>query len=436
MQKFDYKKIEELYTTLSSIENSGDDVLTDIKKEINNEELILLKDDIMPYLAKHIADSLKQLRCQMDISFQYDGAGNLNYSFCKSGSRSLIRGIISSESLLVEENMSKVYYNQNENCKIINDYSKGEYVNKEFLNIEYYDKEDYCDTDKSRCVSNIAKCHTQDDYLYEILKHLPTMRTMKVNGKKSPHKAIFIMTIIKGIMTGHICDKIYLDKYLISTYENIWNKYVPKNSSFRMDLANPFIHLSSEPFYNIHFIKTVENLNIGWTISRVKQICDYAYIDERFVEIIKVKKYRDEIITSLMSLFELRSKNNNQDNNLHSIVPKLPKPKILNKYCSSIFKLVYPNGIVIESYVYLDVFVDFVKYANPVSVRELNIFSLGCNIVSKLDEINHRYIKGYKDVGNGLYLNTICTTQRKYEIMSYISQQLKLNVIVELKSRY
>ena len=52
MTKVDYKRIEELYTTLSSIENSGDDVLSDIKKEINNEELLLLKDEIMPYLAK------------------------------------------------------------------------------------------------------------------------------------------------------------------------------------------------------------------------------------------------------------------------------------------------------------------------------------------------------------------------------------------------
>ena len=38
MTKVDYKRIEELYKTLSSIENSGDDVLSDIKKEINNEE--------------------------------------------------------------------------------------------------------------------------------------------------------------------------------------------------------------------------------------------------------------------------------------------------------------------------------------------------------------------------------------------------------------
>ena len=54
MTKVDYKRIEELYKTLSSIENSGDDVLSDIKKEINNEELLLLKDEIMPYLAKCI----------------------------------------------------------------------------------------------------------------------------------------------------------------------------------------------------------------------------------------------------------------------------------------------------------------------------------------------------------------------------------------------
>ena len=100
MTKVDYKRIEELYTTLSSIENSGDDVLSDIKKEINNEELLLLKDEIMPYLAKSIALSLQKLKCQMDVSIQYDGSGNLSYSFCKSGSSALVRGNVKPEDLL------------------------------------------------------------------------------------------------------------------------------------------------------------------------------------------------------------------------------------------------------------------------------------------------------------------------------------------------
>ena len=78
------------------------------------------------------------------------------------------------------------------------------------------------------------------------------------------------------------------------------------------------------------------------------------------------------------------------------------------------------------------VFIDFIKYAGPQRVRDLDIYSLGTNLVVPKEDINLRYSSGYKDVGGGFYANTIFTTQRKYEIMTYLSEQLKLNVKVEL----
>lgn len=108
------------------------------------------------------------------------------------------------------------------------------------------------------------------------------------------------------------------------------------------------------------------------------------------------------------------------------------QPQIRNQYGSAYFRISYPSGIVVESDSYNDVYVQFIKYANPQRVRSLNIRSLGANIIATKEEINKKYEKGYKYVGDGYYFNTISTTQRKYEVMTYLSNALRLSVMVEL----
>lgn len=728
MQQFDYKRIEELYTTLSSIENSGDDVLADIKKEINNEELILLKDEIMPYLAKYIASSLRQLKCQMDISVQYDGQGNLSYSFCKSGSNALIRGNVKSEDLvdfmtiadcIVENAISEkprtktetlrveypdgriiqhpkatdtyveviennypdlihelnivhanvnivareyseqyasaqreisngwlVFTNTNTRkkrddlikisnalniglkvdivsvvtgeiievddcqseysrqklkvvfpdgrviqpnkvleavvevvkyatpekvrnlniivcgdnlilkhprpryikaCKPVGDgwlvntcsntttkyeqimfiseqlnlgitaeiVSKNNYVdynddnestssqlvldtmldysseanpglarkvNEEAVDrglriVDFSDKSFvlYGDTSgyekflesqygaynkhlpegagwlfsKKRevVIRDFFKLHSQtknpnNESLEVLLEQLSQMRTMKNNGIKSPHKAIYVMALIEGIKNGRIIhNKICLGDYLIQTFKDIWRRFVPANTPYTMEIGNPFMHLSAEPFYFLRLKHKVPNFNIGWTVSAVKRVCDYAYVNDEFKRIISSDENCRKIIEHLVNIFGLTDTdmiehtNENISSSEAGCVPKLPKPNIPNRYGAALFRLTYPSGVCEESDSYLDVYVKFIKYANPQRVRKLGIFSLGANIIATKEEINTRYEKQYKDVGDGYYFNTISTTQRKYEVMSFISSRLNLNVKVELVAK-
>lgn len=530
MTKVDYKRIEELYTTLSSIENSGDDVLSDIKKEINNEELLLLKDEIMPYLAKSIALSLQKLKCQMDVSIQYDGSGNLSYSFCKSGSSALVRGNVKPEDLLdfklVDEDT------KNEAASIEKTRAKTEILRVEYpdgyvvqhpkatdtfveviensypdliheLNIvhanvnivsrEYSDqyasaqreisggwlvftntntrrkREDlikiseeldlglkvdivsiatgeiimvddnpnesgrqkikvsfpdgrviqpnkvletivevvkYAGPERVRelniivcgdnlvlknpkpryikackpvgnnwlvntCSSTPSKCEQitfiseqlnlgvtaeilsgdnigsyqnknefdsvetvqdalieytsshdtnlfcsssqSDDSLRDLVMQLSQMRTMKINGIKSPHKAIYIMALMKGIKDGRINhNKIYLDDYLICTFENLWKEYVPANTPYMMEIGNPFMHLSAEPFYFLHLTAEVHNFNRGWTTGAINRVCDYAYVRDDFKQIVISDENSRIIIEHLIKLFELKDPNLNK----------------------------------------------------------------------------------------------------------------------------
>lgn len=733
MTKVDYKRIEELYKTLSSIENSGDDVLSDIKKEINNEELLLLKDEIMPYLAKCIALSLQQLRCQMDVSIQYDGSGNLSYSFCKSGSSALVRGnvkpadlldfrlvdestnndatstektrskteilrveypdgtviqhpkatdtfveviansypdlihelnivhanvnivsreysdqyasaqreisggwlvftntntrrkredlikiseeldlglkvdivsIATGEIIIVDDNTNEsgrqkikvsfpdgriiqpnkvletivevVKYagpervrdlniivcgdnlvlkkpkhryikackpvgnewlvntcsstpskyeqimfiserlNLNIKAEIISWSSTDRYgindnptlqlaldnieeyvptrnselasaINKDVGNrrlriVDYSNKSFvlYGDTSgyekflegqngvynkylpegpgwlfsKKReiVIMDFFKLKNNEDSdksdLSTLLGQLSQMKTMKNKWMKSPHKAIYLMALICGIRAGHINHrKICLDDYLIQTFKDLWVKYVPIGFPYAMEIGNPFIHLSSEPFYFLHTISDIPDFNIGWSVSAVKRVCDYAYVSDDFRNIIMSDDNTREITKHLVNEFGLKGcgdftlaniqndQNNTAFSNDATCVPKLPKPKIPNRYGAAMFRLTYPSAAVEESDAFLDVYVNFVKKAGAERVRNLGIYSLGANIIAKQEEINIKYKKQYKDIGGGYYFNTISTTQRKYEVMTYISSCLNMGIKVELVAK-
>lgn len=84
-------RLNDLYSKLDELKASGEDVVAEIRAEINNIELKELKEFIFPKAMRELANLLSVFQCTLDFSFQYDGNGVIDYSFCKSGSMSLIR---------------------------------------------------------------------------------------------------------------------------------------------------------------------------------------------------------------------------------------------------------------------------------------------------------------------------------------------------------
>jgi hypothetical protein len=82
------------------------------------------------------------------------------------------------------------------------------------------------------------------------------------------------------------------------------------------------------------------------------------------------------IIGQLIDVFGLKGRNNSKNRNKSTstssdnigYVPKLPKPKIPNRYGAAMFRLTYPGGIIEESDAFLDVYVNFVK--NSFRIRD------------------------------------------------------------------
>lgn len=102
----DLGKLKILYQQLDRQQAAGEDVVAELRKEINNIELTYLKEQVLPQVAQYLASKVCDLRCGIDSSFQYDGQQTINYSFCTSGSMLFIKDTVAviSNSPLSEKN--------------------------------------------------------------------------------------------------------------------------------------------------------------------------------------------------------------------------------------------------------------------------------------------------------------------------------------------
>lgn len=80
---------------------------------------------------------------------------------------------------------------------------------------------------------------------------LSTLNTSKRAGRKAPHKAILLLSIMELIEEGVIKEsKVALSDKLIDKFDEIWSKLV-KDKTFNCNIAAAYWHMRSEPFWKI-----------------------------------------------------------------------------------------------------------------------------------------------------------------------------------------
>lgn len=466
-------ELKNLYASLEKLEISGEDVVNDIRTEINNRELQILKEELIPLFAKYLLSKLSGLKCQVDLSCQFDGDDSINYSFCKSGSLALVQDTVSvsdctssnidielnqtsvspyigESDIRIEQYSSKsiaVYGNTKEHSEYLK--SHGGYFNKWLTGgpgwvfslkhegelRRYFglteDKGDYNRSIQNKDIKAITE---------SFISELREMKAVKRYGITSPHKPILIISLIKGILSGRINDKVYLDTNLIKDFNETWDTYVPSSCPYTCGIANPFIHLRSESFYTLVERIPISNYNIGWTTNMVQYHCSHAILSDEFIQIALNEESREKLISFLVDKYKLhipkqryprKVKLVDSETVSKAVIPSLPKPKVPNQSGASVFKITYPDGRLEIYDSFLESFIHFVQDVGPERIRELNIVILGSNMITEYSGINKKYQKLYKPVGYDLYLNTAPGTQKKYEIMTYISQALNLGIRIE-----
>ena len=154
-------------------------------------------------------------------------------------------------------------------------------------------------------ISYTTDCQTELT-IDTVCKWVEGLRTFKVNGISSPHKPVYLLTIIKLISEGIIDDKIYLNNMLIDTFKNVWNEVVPTPNAFTVDICNPYIHMASEPFYKLKMKRNdISYLEVKKSIGAIQEACEYAEIDSRFVELVNSRQNRMDICNYICNYYKL-----------------------------------------------------------------------------------------------------------------------------------
>lgn len=78
------------------------------------------------------------------------------------------------------------------------------------------------------------------------------LRADKKTGYYAPHKSILLLTIMEMVERGEITEpKIYLTKELVKRFRIVWNQFLGDNKIFTCNIAMPFYHMHSEPFWQL-----------------------------------------------------------------------------------------------------------------------------------------------------------------------------------------
>lgn len=352
-------KLKSLYQQFDQQQTAGEDVVAELKKEINNLELAYLKEQVFPLVAQFMASKVRGLRCDIDSSFQFDGAHSINYSFCTSGSMLFVKDsldvnsasdtpqIISPQPKVVTPPVIEVKTTQESTMRSIRlvDCSEkavalygdtkgfseelknlGGYFNprlrggvgwvfskkrikdiKELLGVYLQDETQI--EEKKPMANLFTKSSTDDGNALsenQWINMLLSMRGTRFKGLSSPHKAIFILAIIELIQQGYIRQKrIFVTNALSDTFMRLWNKYVPMDWPFRGNVFQPYIHMSSEPFYFLVKAEGVNSfdLNQSWSRPLVVKYIEYAYFDTQLFELLHNRSFTDRLSKELINRF-------------------------------------------------------------------------------------------------------------------------------------
>ena len=150
--------------------------------------------------------------------------------------------------------------------------------------------------------------YTLSDYI-ELFANL---HTNKQQGKKAPHKAIMLISVIELIASRHILsNQIEFSEELENCFLKNWKRYVGESFIFKPKAGTPFWHLNSEPFWQLipfegGYERIVE-LQKGnpYSPSTIRKNIKYAVIDKGLYELLQDESNRQTLIKCLINSLDI-----------------------------------------------------------------------------------------------------------------------------------
>ena len=145
------------------------------------------------------------------------------------------------------------------------------------------------------------------DYV-EVFQNL---RTNNKYGRKSPHKAVLMLTVIELYENNVLSDnEIYYDDTLKSMFLKVWNRVLPKESLFHPEAYLPFWYLQSDSFWHIIPIRGKEDIlslmrdtNIKPSETKLYDSVKYAEVDEDLYFLMTLPSGRSSLKRTLLETY-------------------------------------------------------------------------------------------------------------------------------------
>ena len=180
------------------------------------------------------------------------------------------------------------------------------------------------------------------DYI-EALKNLKTNNKW---GRKSPHKAVLMLTVIELFEKNILMDnEVRYDETLKAAFLKMWNMVLPNESLFHSDAYLPFWYLQSDNFWHIVPIRGKEDIlslmrdtNIKPSEAKLIDSVKYAELDEDLYFLMTLPSGRSSLKRALLETYttltnkQIERLAESQDNAIDYSVSALSEyEKILSK---------------------------------------------------------------------------------------------------------
>ncbi len=128
------------------------------------------------------------------------------------------------------------------------------------------------------------------------------------NGKKLPHKAVLLMSILKLVGNGIIIDnKIELSKTIVRSFASTWDSFQlgPKIPSVWI----PFWYMKSEPFWHFKastdegILRNLLSFAGHPTVGQMRNVIKYAFVDEQLFELMREANERSALANALRDTY-------------------------------------------------------------------------------------------------------------------------------------
>lgn len=181
------------------------------------------------------------------------------------------------------------------------------------------------------------------------MDYIEAVKNLKTNnkwGRKSPHKAVLMLTVIELYEKNVLMDnEIRYDETLKSAFLKMWNMVLPNEPLFHPDAYLPFWYLQSDNFWHIVPIRGKEDIlslmrdtNIKPSEAKLIDSVKYAELDEDLYFLMTLPSGRSSLKRALLETYSTLSNKQierlaeSQDNAIDYSVTALSEyEKILSK---------------------------------------------------------------------------------------------------------